>query len=174
MMVFLDDERRWTSKIAILVTGTSPSLIKQSFALVAHPSSSKQVQAVCLRATHSFPFEGTVVVSTKLQIGQVRRKIGFLVVPEMEINIILETIFDEKYIEGISTKTDLITPSEFSPLAIIDGSRRDHKMTVSVENLIAEGWTSTNEHLGVISRLANLPLMSKTVAQAWVPAKASN
>lgn len=117
-MVPLGVEGSWTSTLAILDTEAGPNPVKQCLAVTARLSSIKRLKAPRLRLTGTKFFKVMGFVTAELQIGQLQQKVQFLVVPILAINVILETSFNRKYIDGFSPKNVIITSRDSSPVVI--------------------------------------------------------
>lgn len=105
------------------------------------------------------------MVTMELRIGQLQREVGFLVVPQLKTNHILGIAFIKNFLEGISLKTGLVTPSNSSPVVTIYESRRDHIVNISVENATDINRNATDGHSTVVSRVTTHRSMSETAVQ---------
>lgn len=65
-----------------------------------------------------------------MQMEQLQKKIGFIWVPNLAINVTLRIAFIGQFIEKISRKAGLTTPISSSPIATVDKTRLDHVLTV--------------------------------------------
>lgn len=106
------------------------------------------------------------MVTTKLRIAQLRKEVGFFVVPVLSRITILGSSFITFYIKEISPKTGLITPSDSSSVAIIVEIECDFMVSVSVKNFREENEKATNERLCVSVKVEKLPSTSKTMVAA--------
>lgn len=95
----------------------------------------QEVKAVLPRSAPICRFEIVGLVTTELQIGQLRKEVAFLVVPKLATNVILETGFIERYNGEVNPKTVLSKPRDSGTIAIIGETRRNHKINISVKNL---------------------------------------
>lgn len=66
------------------------------------------------------------MMTKELQIKQLRKAVEFLVVHKLATNVILGTAIIGKNIEVIRSKSNLITPRDSSPVAIIGKTESDH------------------------------------------------
>lgn len=171
VMIFLGEKIRWASTVAILGMEVGPSLIYQRFALMACLSSPKRVKAVHLQSESSFFLEVKGMVAIDLQAEHLQREVGFLVVPELATNVVLEKALLWKNIEKISPKTGLFSLRDSSPVTIVDDTRPNLIVIVSMENWTEEDRSRTEEILGVVSRITELPPMSKTMGQVKTSGK---
>lgn len=105
------------------------------------------------------------MMTTKLQIDQLRREVGFLAISEMTPDDILETDSTRIYIKIIISNTGLTTFRDSYPVAIIGETRLDHIMTASTRDTMEENSNSTYGHSCVVSRVVRLPPMSETMVQ---------
>lgn len=80
----------------------------------------KQLNALRLRSAGNSPIKVTRMLTTKLQIGQLRNEVEFLVLPKLRAELISKTAFIGNYSERISPKSGYTTPSDSNSVAIVD------------------------------------------------------
>lgn len=134
-------------------------------AVMACSLSMKQMKSLRLRSAGSSHLEVVRMVTTELQLRQLRKKVGILVVLKLATHVILWTAFVEKYIEWISPETGLTNFGDSRAVATIHITRRDYMMNISVKNATLENQNLADEHSCVVSQATTLPPMIETLVQ---------
>lgn len=144
-------------------TGAGLSLIGENFTLTAGPPLMIQAKVVRLPSAGNSPFKVTEMVTTELRIEQLRKEVGFLVLQEPAINVILGTAFIGIYTKRIRSKTRSITLNISSLVAVADESRCDYIMTISVDHGTETDRNPADEKSCVVAEITELSSMSKTL-----------
>lgn len=96
------------------------------------------MKALRIRSIDSLPWEVAGLVTLKMKSRTLWRKVEFLAVPQPATNGLLEVALVGYYIDRISREASLITQIDSRLVEIANGNRRDHVMTISVDNATKE------------------------------------
>lgn len=97
------------------------------------------------------------------QMGLLRKKVGFRVVPSLNTNIIFGTVLIERFIEKIITKAGLIASINSSPFAIVNKTLRDYVLAIESHDNEGQPERLSAKQLCEDTRARTLATMSKTI-----------
>lgn len=101
-------------------------------------------------------------------MGQLQKKLGFLVLSSLATNSISGTGSMSNYAEKISSKSNLIAPINSSSTSLVDVALKNHVLITKIQGPDGHSGRSTEEPSCVSIRATALAMVSKTYSKVII------